>query len=140
MMRLRRALPDDCEFVLMTRNDPATRAASRTDNVKDPQWYADRLGDPAHFMFIAEIDDVAIGYGSLQQYTALTAEVNIALAPAFRGMGLSHGFIDHLVEEGRKFGIDRFLATIRGENVSSLRAFLHEGFLPSKWIYLERRK
>lgn len=139
-MNLRAADPNDQEFILMVRNDPATRSASRTDNMKDAAWYQDRLNDPCHFCYVAELNGTPIGYGSIQQYTALACEINIALSPAFRGMGLSHRLIDALVSRASEMGIERFLATIRGENINSLRAFLHEGFLPSKWVYLERRK
>lgn len=137
---LREMAPADEEFVLSVRNDAAVRAASRTDTVKDSYWFSARLGDAMHKAYVVLADGQPAGIASLQLMSAITAELNLALAPEFRGKGLSPKVIEELVHRGYHYGIQRFLATVQGTNISSLRAFLHEGFLPTKWVYLERRK
>lgn len=137
-MNLRPATKTDEKFVLSVRNDPDVRANSRTDNPKDTWWYDQRLDDLKHHMYIAEIDGKMIGYGSLQLLTTSVAEISIALAKEYRGHGYGSALIKALTDEGQRAGVTRFLATVRGANIASLRSFLTEQFTPTKWVYLER--
>ncbi len=139
-VKLRRMTPLDQKFVLEVRNEDAVRANSLTDTVKDDQWFRARMNDPSHLPYIIMVDGENAGIASLQFVSSITAEVSLAIAPAWRGKGLASRVIDELVAEGWKSGIERFLATVRGNNISSLRSFLREGFTPTKWVYLEKRK
>lgn len=137
-MTLRRAVKADEKFILSVRNDPDVRANSRTDNLKDGWWYDQRLGDLKHRLYVVEVDGKPIGYGALQLFTPSVAEISIAIAKEYRGQGHGSTLIRALTEEGRRFGVTRFLATVRGANIASLRSFLTEQFTPTKWVYLER--
>lgn len=138
-MTLRPAAKADEAFILAVRNDPDVRANSKTDTVKDAWWYDRLLADLACKVFVAYDGTTPVGYGILHLFTPTMAEVSLAIAPEYRGKGHGTTLIDALMAEGRARGIIRFLATVRGSNVPSLRAFLTKGFFPTKWVYLEAR-
>jgi RimJ/RimL family protein N-acetyltransferase len=133
-LRLRPATSADAELLLAWRNDPATRAASRTRGTVAPaahrRWLAGKLADPAVRLAIAEVDGVAVG----QLRAELTgspaeAEVHLGLAPEARGRGLG----SRLVEAGvrlaaAELGVRRVIAHVRPDNVASVRSFERAGF------------
>jgi RimJ/RimL family protein N-acetyltransferase len=138
-MTLRPATVDDEAFVLTVRNDPDVRANSRTDAEKDGWWYGQCLGNPYNKIYIVEDDQVPIGFGSLHLLTPTVAEISLAVALDYRSKGHGSKIIEALIDLGRTQGVTRFFATVRGANVPSLRSFLSQSFVPTKWVYLERR-
>lgn len=138
MTSLRPAAPDDSTAVFEWRNDPVTRAASVSQEpvpwADHERWYARVLADPARHLYIAWEGDERVGLCRFDSdATGGSAEVSINLNPAFRGKGYSARILADAIElfrAGEGAGI-RLTATIRPENLASMRIFANGGFRPS---------
>lgn len=138
MTSLRLATLDDSTAVFDWRNDETTRAASvSTEPVPwadHERWYTRVLADPARHLYIAWEGDERVGLCRFDtDATAGSAEVSINLNPAFRGKGYSGRILAEAIKlfrAGEGAGI-RLTATIRPENLASMRIFAALGFEPS---------
>ncbi|MBU1589374.1 MAG: GNAT family N-acetyltransferase [Actinobacteria bacterium] len=138
MTSLLPATPDDSTAVYEWRNDDATRAASVSQSpvpwADHERWYARVLADPARHLYIAWEGGQRVGLCRFDTDAAgASAEVSINLNPAFRGKGYSGRILAAAIETfraGEGAGI-RLTATIRPENLASMRIFAGQGFVPS---------
>lgn len=138
MTSLRPATTDDSTAVFEWRNDETTRAASVTTAAvpwtDHERWYSGVLADPARLLYIAWEGDERVGLCRFDTDAALTtAEVSINLNPAYRGKGYAIRILRGAIERFRADGGAglRLTATIRPENVASLKTFAAIGFEPS---------
>lgn len=125
-MRLRPADEDDCLDVWRWRNDPQTRAMSRTpDEVElaaHTAWFRGALRNPQMTLLIGETDAGKIGMVRFDR--GAETEVSINLNPDFRGQGLSHALLGAaLATTG-----GALVAEIKDENLASRRLFERAGF------------
>lgn len=133
-LMFRTAQLDDADFLLSLRNDPTTRRFSFTQNhiSRDEHiaWFTERLSDPATLIWIALYDERPAGQLRLTQTDGLTAEVHIAVAPEFRGLGLAREMLTGVVDlcEAAWPQVTRIGARIMPENEASLKAFRAAGF------------
>ena len=91
---VRRAALADRDVLLAWRNDPDTRAASRSTEVIDPEeharWYDAMLADPDRLLLIGEQDGIPIGTVRFDpRDPEHDVEVSLTIAPEHRGMGLA---------------------------------------------------
>ncbi|HEY5566505.1 MAG TPA: GNAT family N-acetyltransferase [Gammaproteobacteria bacterium] len=130
-IRLRRALPDDCERVLAWANDPVTRAASFRSETIPPdvhrRWYDDSLRG-ARTLYIAESNAIAIGLARLDTIDGETAEVGLTLAADHRGRGHAARVLDALCKQAAAAGLRKLVARIRDDNIKSRVVFERAGF------------
>ncbi|MBL8771318.1 MAG: GNAT family N-acetyltransferase [Phenylobacterium sp.] len=125
-MRLRRATEADCVDLWRWRNDPVTRAMSRTSDEVDlaahTAWFRGALLNPSITLLIGETDDGKVGMVRFDHRDE--TEVSINLNPAFRGQGLSMALLGQALESvaGAVF------AEIKDENAASRRLFERAGF------------
>lgn len=131
-MRLTDAALGDSTDVFTWRNDPATRAASVTQDevsrADHDRWYAAMLTNDARIVYIAHLAGSAIGLCRFD-VDGDSAEVGINLNPEFRGRGLARPILAGSIARFRQTHPQvRLTATIRPENVASARTFLAEGF------------
>jgi len=136
MISLHPAGPDDSVSAFEWRNDETTRAASIS---QDPvpwddheRWYAAMLSNPSRYLYIAMAEGERVGLCRFDVDGA-AAEVSINLAPAARGGGLAGPILRAGIERLREAaGAHLTLtATIRPDNVASVRTFTALGFVPS---------
>ena len=125
-MKLRKATPADSLDLWRWRNDPVTRAMSRSSGpVERPAhnaWFARVLKDPAVSLFIGEIEEGPVGMVRFDH--GAETEVSINLNPAFRGRGLSYALLAAgLAEVG-----GMVFAEIKDGNAASRRLFERAGF------------
>lgn len=123
MVRLRPASMADSDALFAWRNDPLTRANSKTTTPLDPRqhvsWLERVLADPTVSLYVAEERGRRLGVVRIDSDGA----VAITVAPEHRGKGLATEMLLALPT-------DRDLrADIRTDNLPSRRAFEKAGFV-----------
>lgn len=130
----RPAQPSDARLLLDWRNDPATRAASRTTAAIDwpthTAWLNRALADPDRQLLVVTEADLPIASLRWDRRTDGSWEVSIVLAPEARGRGLAAPALA-AAEAALAAPDPAFLtATVHRDNPASLRAFARCGYLP----------
>jgi RimJ/RimL family protein N-acetyltransferase len=131
-----RATADDSTAIFEWRNDGVTRAASASQEYvpwgDHERWFADILVDPTRFLYVAWDGGERVGLCRFDKDAQVaTAEVSINLNPAYRGRGYAARILGAAIERYRADSGTalRLTATIRPENVASLRTFAALGFV-----------
>lgn len=133
MVAVRRAETADASRVLVWRNDPAVRAASRSSDLIDAAaheaWFAAVLRDPQRHLLIGEVDGRAVGVMRFDLAEA-AAEVSIYLAPDAGGRGLGAELLSaaEVWLSQNVAGVERLEAEVLGDNALSHRLFARGGY------------
>ena len=126
LLVLRDAAAADALDVWAWRNDPLTRAMSRTtdevDKASHLDWFAKALADARRTLLIGEVEGEKVGMVRFDH--SAETEVSININPAHRSRGLGYGL---LCEAMRRVDGDVW-AEIKDENVASQRLFERAGF------------
>jgi RimJ/RimL family protein N-acetyltransferase len=129
-LTLRPATEADGEAIWHWRNDPATRAASLSQDeiplAAHMGWYRAALEDLARAFFIGSAEGSEIGFVRLDREDGV-ATVSIALAPEARGRGLSVPFLRAALD-ACPWPVAHFRAVVRPENAASRALFDRLGF------------
>ena len=125
---LRPADASDSEDLLAWRNDPETRANSRStgpvDAATHQTWLAHALADPNRRLWIAEAAGEKVGTLSVIRLEDGRAEFSITVAPNRRGRGIGIAMLRAGVAESRRLWPGApLLAWIRTTNTASRRLF-----------------
>ncbi|MFO0678076.1 MAG: pseudaminic acid synthase [Polyangiaceae bacterium] len=128
---LRAAIPADSALLLAWRNDEVTRANSRhrgeVTQSEHEAWLAGTLANVDRRLCIAMSEGRPVGQVRLDR-DGSSAEISITLAPEARGKGLSSRVLRAAEAVGTELGITTFVAEVREENVSSVKAFKRAGY------------
>ena len=141
-LRLRPAVggKDDCRFLFDLVSDPDVReSAIDTRPISWENhlpWFERLMSDSSRCQYIAvDEDEELVGQIRFERGywgNAPVVDVDVSLVPEHRGKGLSSELISlgvdmhrQNIEETRKI---KFHATVRSENVRSIKAFLSAGF------------
>ncbi len=132
-MTLRPASEADAERLREWRNDPDTRAASRSTaevgTEEHVAWLTAVLADPDRQLLICEREGEPVGQVRFDRLAEDRYEISIALAPAARGQGLSSPLIALAAEQLRASHPNAEVeAHVREDNAPSLAAFRRAGF------------
>lgn len=144
---VRKAVEADSELIWKWRNDPDTRAASRTTEEVPwsghKRWFARALADPNRQLLLGSLQDEPIGVVRFDRLIPPTQwEVSINLAPVSRGRRLSVPLLaaGH-VWLAENYGEPLVVAYIRETNTASLRTFERAGYVEKAvedgWTRLE---
>ncbi len=127
---LRAATPADADRLLTWRNDPHTRAMSRSQDEVTREAHAAWLegAPPTRRSFVAERDGVAVGQVRLDDEGDGAHELSFTVAPEARGSGLAVELLRAAELAALELGVTTLLAEIRAENDRSLRAFRAAGW------------
>lgn len=135
VLRTRLATETDRDRLLDWRNDPETRAMSRSTAPVDPvthaRWLAAVLRDPDRVLVIGEdpggwhLGMVRFDLARLEH--GLVAEASLNLAPEARGRGIAAPLLRD-AERWLRPPPDRLVARVRPDNPASLRAFERAGY------------
>lgn len=136
MLRVRPAEPKDWARLYGWRNDPATRAASVTQEPVEltahVKWLEATLKKASVRLFVATDDSTgrSVGTCRMDLRNKTTVELSVTVDARARGEGCSTGMVAWLVSHthGEFPGVRLLTAQIREENVASLRAFAEVGF------------
>lgn len=126
----------DARLLFDWRNDPTTRAVSRsTDRLSwgaHVAWLSQVLVDPARQLLVVEDTTGPVGTVRWDHLSGIDWEVSITVAPTHRGQGLGRAVLragENLVSSSLP---RRLIATVHVENLTSLRLFKNAGYLPHK--------
>lgn len=136
-MKIRHANETDSQDIFDWRNDPLTRAASLNTGEIDREahqlWFSSALKNESLVMYLGHADDSSEALGMCRfdiDFGSNSAEVSINLNPKFRGKGLGKTLltasIAKFVEDTH--GLKSLTATVKEDNVSSVRLFRNAGF------------
>jgi len=141
-IHLRRAVPEDCDRVCRWRNHPSARRFSANTKRIDPEshrkWFRQVLRSRKQVLLIAikEGEEVGVIRFDMDRESA-TATISIFVDPRKHHTGIG----TEMVEAGevwirkRRPSVKRIVATVRKENVVSLRLFKRAGFEPAFLVF-----
>ncbi len=135
VISLRRAVPDDSEFLFQLRNERSVRENSTNTEIvtfdTHLQWYAKKLEDPNTHLFVVLANGERIGQTRVDIHVQENhGVIRIAIAPEHR----RHGYASVAIREtcllvfSESSETEQILAYIKTENSSSIRAFKKAGF------------
>ena len=134
-MDIREATADDCEDVFCWRNDPFTRAMSRSSDPLDwsvhTSWYAASLSNPQRQLYICERAGTKLGLVRFDLNDELDcAEISVELAPEQRGQGYAPRCLLMAIELflGAFPDCVEIEAVVKTTNPASLKSFERAGF------------
>lgn len=133
-VRVRPAVAEDADLLRRWRNDPDTRAMSRTDDVVEPdahrRWLDAVLADESRLLLLARVGDLPVGTVRFDREAADLWEVSITMSPEVRGRGLARAVHDAAQRAWRReVGAGpRVLACVRPDNAASARLFVGAGY------------
>ena len=151
-MDIREATADDCEDVFCWRNDPFTRAMSRSSEPLDwsvhTSWYAASLNNPQRQLYICERADAKLGLVRFDLNDELDrAEISVEIAPDQRGRGYAPRCLLIAVEWffGAFPSCVEIEAVVKTTNPASLKSFERAGFQrrgeqDGFWHFILRRR
>ena len=133
-LRVRDASMDDCLPLLRWRNDPATRAVSRTTEAigldAHAPWLERTLAREDRELFIAQTSNGPVGMVRFDA-DGSAWEVSINLAPETRGRGLARKVLSEAEALFfRRHPGSSVLAYVRADNAPSIRLFDRAGYEP----------
>jgi spore coat polysaccharide biosynthesis protein SpsF len=131
-LRLRPAETADAGRLLGWRNDADSVRQSASgravDSIEHARWYARVVDDPAHRIYVGEIDGVAVGMVRAD-VCAGVGTVSLAVAPEARGLGHAAAFLTELAAElDADCQVTELVAHVRPDNAASRRAFAGAGY------------
>jgi RimJ/RimL family protein N-acetyltransferase len=136
-IRLRNISLTDKKDLLAWRNDPFTRKMSFNSEIvaasEHEAWFNKIICDKERIFYIGENKDgEKVGVVSFYRIVDETYEINVNIAPAYRGRGLGTA----LISEGVAFIMKqkeakKIKARIKSWNTSSIMAFTKSGFIKS---------
>jgi len=130
---LRKASMEDCELLFQWVNDPdARRSAFRSDPIEfneHSRWYGKKLNDTNFIQYIAiDQDEKAVGQVRFDIKNG-EAEVDVSVAPKYRGRGYGTCIIKKGVNNVLKsIKITTFHAKIKSYNQASIKSFQQANF------------
>ena len=128
---------EDADLLLAWRNDPRTRAVSRStaevSRADHLAWLAATLGRTDRHLLVGLVGDEPVGTVRWDDEGAGEWEVSITLAPTARGRGLGVpvlGAAERWLVGDLPEPPTALLAVIRADNSASRRLFLRAGYAP----------
>jgi RimJ/RimL family protein N-acetyltransferase len=122
-MLMRPATIDDAALLLAWRNDPTTRAMSKTIDLiewdEHCRWLSSRLARAELYFYIAEVDGVPVGTVRIDGW-----DLSYVVAPEHRGCGVAKRMLQWMCSE---FGPLR--AQIKPGNIASIKAAERAGHI-----------
>jgi len=147
-MNFRKATIEDAELLLVWRNDPETRAASRNMGIiklEDHRvWLAGVIQNPRRYLFIAEVGKTPVGTIRADDGERGT-ELSWTVAPEARGQGHGKRMLAEFLRHSCLAG-EEVWAEIKTDNPASVKMVAGLGFAfvgregdLEKWVFHNRR-
>ena len=95
------------------------------------QWLAAR--GPRHPVFVAETDEMVVGWSSLNVYNPrpayqYVADLSIYIERGWRGKGVGRRLLEHLLEQARALGYHKMMLSAFPFNASGVALYERMGF------------
>lgn len=131
VLKIRSARAEDVDLLYKWSNDELVRAQSFSSEVIPYEthcnWFKQKLVDSKSTLLIIEIDEVPAGIVRFDEKED-GAVIGVSIDKDFRGKGLGSKFIKVGVEEFFKESDLTVLASIKKENIASVKSFKNAGF------------
>jgi UDP-2,4-diacetamido-2,4,6-trideoxy-beta-L-altropyranose hydrolase len=132
-VRLRRVAAADSMALWRLANEPSVRESSLSTYPisldEHEQWFQDRIDSPRIRMWVLEFQGLIVATIRYLRLDSETAEISLAVAPAFRHRGLATRLLlESRTQACRDLQVRHLQAVIREENRFSLQAFRKAGF------------
>ena len=133
----RRAEERDWARLMSWRNDPetvkASRKSARVGLEEHWNWLRQVVVDESAGLYIVSDSErnITVGTGRIDERDERTVEISITVDPRLRGQGYAPRLVRAILEKVTVGVI--VLATVKTDNVPSLRAFADCGFLPARF-------
>ena len=132
-VRLRRVAAANSMALWRLANEPSVRESSLSTYPisldEHEQWFQDRIDSPRIRMWVLEFQGLIVATIRYLRLDAETAEISLAVAPAFRHRGLATRLLlESRAQACRDLQVRHFQAVIREENHFSLQTFRKAGF------------
>jgi L-amino acid N-acyltransferase YncA len=143
---LRKATTKDCRFLFDLHVDPTVRKFSRQPEPftlkHHKEWFENILQQPEQHLYVAMRNGRRVGSGRLSP-TGVGFQVSYAVCLKYRGKKVGRGIVEQLVLEAEALQGrgGKLYATVRADNLASLRSLVSGGFElgeNSAWIQLLR--
>ena len=130
---VRLATINDSEALWLWANEPhSTSEPKEAPQVSHADWLDDALNSPTNHLFIGEWVGQTIGSCQFNESDG-HAEINLVMAPAYRGLGLSMQLLRVAISAfWEKCPQATIVAQIRSLDADALRLYASCGFEPSK--------
>jgi L-amino acid N-acyltransferase YncA len=135
MLKFRGATMGDWARLFAWRTEGEAAEASREPRptlAQHMEWLERQLASDTTRIFVARnsMQNAYLGMVRLDRADAESWEVSVIVDARHREGGYATSFVDHAVEELRRLGASKALATVRESNAASLRLFADRGFVP----------
>ena len=143
IIELRYAGPDDCEDLLIWRNDPSVRANSHHSQAiaraDHQRWFDNTLIDPQRALLVGHDESGAVGVARFDLLEA-EAKVSVYLVPVRQGQGLGAGLLLAATDWIRRHHprIGKLVAEIMPGNQASIAVFEQAGYVVDHHVYVAR--
>lgn len=131
---IRPASQDDAWQILRIANDPQVRrnafSSDRITLSEHTAWFAAKLNSPDTAFYLMDLEGVVVALVRYDRIDEHSAEIDIAVHPAFRGRGLGTKLLKETA--GQALGTLKstgLRAVVFPENTASHKCFLNAGFL-----------
>ena len=131
-LRLSPATPRDAALLLQWRNDPETRAASKSDAPVTAEEHAQfmakwttRNGREGLFLLLA--DGEPVGTGRIEYLNPTTCQLSYCIAPAARHQGYGVQLVRLLATQAQRWGYATVACRIKRGNTASLICAMQGG-------------
>lgn len=135
-LHARSATAADARLLFEWRNDPETRARSRSSDVvpweSHVAWLSRAIDDPDRRLLVVLSGDIPVATARWDRLSGTDWEVSLTVAPEHRGRGLAAAV---LATAESALAVDapvRHLAAVHSGNEPSLKLFRRAGYLPHR--------
>ncbi len=118
---------EDSFFFYYLRNEAICRHNSLNTSLISTEdhdsWFEIRISSSNHFLIVGSLDNEKIGVCRFEFQDSKTYIISYALIPSFRGLGLSHDFVDKAINKFLELVQTpvNIIANVRDKNISSIK-------------------
>ena len=131
-IRFRPATMKDTEYLFWLRNQEKVRVwclyTDKVTKAEHVKWLQRALKNEGMHVYIITVNNVIVGRASMTKIDSVFWELHYALDPRYWGKGYAKNIMALFDEIAEKEGIKKFAASVRVDNIPSLRALTRAGF------------
>ena len=134
MIKIRKVIEADWDFILKIRNQPSSRIAFHDTSVASIDIHREYMiklrDDPNSFQWIILCDKKPVGYIKI-----VNSELGSVLLDGYKGKGIGTKAYELVFLEAKELGLKKLIATVKVDRPTSLRFEEKLGWIKKKTIY-----
>ena len=131
-IRFRPATKNDTEFLLWLRNNDKVRVwcqyTKKVTKAEHVKWLQSAIKSEDLKIFVVTVNNVIVGRAHMTKLDSVFWELHFALDPRYWGKGYAKQILALFDEIAEKEQIKKLAASVRVDNIASLRALSQSGF------------